>query len=201
MNNKILDEIKFDKFFKESLENGPTFGQSKVQIEKFVVGTHCTLARQYRQLLLYFSDKYTALKKARIRRKKIEAELNIIRKKIETLQDQDLRTIQECSYEEMELDLNNEEKLIIDAISECNFLYTLIESIPKATAEEFEKQELEYWAKRLSGEAQLQLMDRGSINEGTQKALMDIGINPLEATLKLRLANEESARKLLGKTS
>jgi hypothetical protein len=201
MSDNILDEIKFDKFMHEALVDGPTFGQSKIQIEKFVVGSHCTSARQYRQLLLYFSEKYTALKKARIRRKKISAELNIIRKEIETLQDQDLRTIQECAYEDMELDLKNEEKLIVDAIAECNFLYTLIESIPKATAEEFEKQELEYWSKRLSGEAQLQLMDRGSIDQGTQKALVDIGINPIEATLKLRLTNEEVAKKLLGKTS
>lgn len=193
----IFDETEYEKKLKEAIDKGPTFGQSTFQTHMFAVATHGYDARTYRQVLIELSNKLTALKKCRVRRKKLEAEMKIIEKKIAKQSDPDRRTILECELEDKRIDLDGEEKLIIDAAKEFNYLWAEFEKRPQITSEQFEAEEKEYWKTRIVRQAQLSVAHIGTIDPGTAQALVDMGINPVQAQLELKQQNEMITQQIL----
>jgi hypothetical protein len=144
------DEIeKIEAEIKKAIDNGPTFGQSHFQTHAFNIGKHTTKARQYRQILLELNQKIIALKTARINRKKFTAEINILQMKLNKTADNDERTLVECDIESKQLTLEMEEKLIVDAIKECNYLYDQFKQYKHVTGNNFEEEERLYWKSRL----------------------------------------------------
>lgn len=181
MNEKELDQ-KLDKLVQE----GPTFGQSQFQTEAFVIQKHNQPARAYRQILLELTNKYAALKKARIGLKRSEAKIRLLNKRLERTKDEDRRVLVECDIEDLLVDLKSSEKLVRDAIIECNQLWQALEKSEKFTSEEFEKQELLYWQERLVKDAQLQMAYSGGIEPGTALSLANLGMNPLQVKSELK---------------
>lgn len=176
---------------KKAIIEGPTFSdKSRFQLEKFVIGANKGEAREYRQLLLQINEKSVALNKSEIRRKKIKAEIGYLNEQLTSESNQYKKTMLECDIEDKILDLEQEEKLIMDAAVEFSTMYSIFTNMPKFTAEEFEQNELEYWKNRLIKDAQLQVLERGTIEAGTAKALNQMGFNPLQLQVEIKTVNQ-----------
>jgi hypothetical protein len=188
---------KIEQEIKKATDDGPTFGQSHFQTYSFNINKHTTKARQYRQILLELSQKTIALKTARITRKKLNAEISVLKKKFDKTDDIDKKTIVECKIESKQLALEIEEKLIADAIKECNFLYDQFKQYKHVTDEEFEKEELQYWKARLEIDAQLSVLSTGRIDIGTALSLAQIGINPVKLQLEALQLQEAEMKTLI----
>lgn len=137
-------------------------GRSQYQISNFVVGSHCTLERQYDQCVTELQSKYYAIKRSDISRRKLI-------KQIESVVD-------EFDKEEKQLDLEQLEIAIISNIREFNHLYSIFTSMPKFTAEQLQEAELKYWLERLSTQAQIDIDATGSISTGNYDALRQIDL-------------------------
>jgi hypothetical protein len=180
LNKKVLEEIR------EAIDSGPSFAQSHFQTSSFVISNHQGEARSYRQTLLALNEKITALHKAEIGVRRTELEIKKLKAKMEIERDSNERGIIQCDIEDKELDLGTTKKLVMDAIGDCNHLYAVFKSFPKGiTNEQFEKEEHEYWKKRLSLEAELSILATGRIDTGTAMSLLNIGVNPVQAQLQL----------------
>lgn len=195
-----LGEVK--KKVNEALEDGPGLGRSQFQLQHFVA-SNCEgaegSARAYRQVLLELREKFIALEKYQISLRKMTAQRNLLVKRMEASKDEDRRTIVECEIEEKDIDMDTSRKLVADAIQECNWLYSTLQSMPAFTREQFEKEEKGYWTKRFLLEAQVSLLANGTIDTGTAKSLLSLGVNPIEAKLTLAQDNQQQVTKLLQK--
>lgn len=156
-------EFELNQEIADAIDNGPTFGQSTFQNQTFVVGAQASPGRAYRQVLLQLREKYNALKLARIRRKKANAEISLLMKKKSHTTDIDEQTIIECDIEEKNLALDNENKLIKDAMAECSDLYLIFKSIPTVTKEEFDREEKKHWADKLIMDAHMSVLANGRL--------------------------------------
>ena len=189
--------MKLDKVISDLIKNGPSFSQSKFQTYAFIVKKHNSGPREYRQLLLELNQKYAALKLAQIESRKTKAKLSLLSKKIEVQVDKDKKTILECNYDKLMLSFLGQEKLVLDAIDECNYLYSEIEKMPKYTNEDFEKAEEVYWKSRLMLDAELSVLATGRIDVGTAQSLVAIGIDPLSLQVTIGIAQNNKVSGLL----
>lgn len=179
------------------LLNAPTLGNSKFQMEHFVINKHQTKGRAYRQAILELRERYTALRKARLARKKIEAEINLLEEKFKKQTNDNKKVIISCEIEDKRIDLEDQVKLINDSIEMCNFLYSGISKMGSVSSEEFEKEEHRYWAERLIQDAKLSVLSTGVIKSDIAESLKAIGINPIEAQLQLQVQNQNEIRQLI----
>lgn len=192
----MIDLDQIEKEIKEAINNGPSFGNSSFQTNVFNVGNHQGQARSYRQVLLELDAKFYNLKKAKSALKKLKTEIRILVKKLENEQDEDQCSLIECDIEDKETDLNHQEKLVLDAITDANQLYSAFKSMPKFTKDEFEKQEQEYWKKRLSLDAQLSILSTGRIESGLANSLLQVGLDPVALQVANSLVLENKMKKI-----
>lgn len=184
------------KDLEEAIKNGPTFGQSFYQTGNFVINKHQSTGRSYRQVLMEINSRVTALKKAEVSVKRINAEISKLNKKASSCADVDEKTIIQCDIEDKQIDLMNQQKLVSDSIAECNYLYEIFKQMPKMSHEDFEKQEGEYWKNRLLLDAELSVLSSGKIDTGTAAALVQIGVNPLQAQIEIMLNQQDSVTQI-----
>ncbi|MGH7241571.1 MAG: hypothetical protein ACREGB_04710 [Candidatus Saccharimonadales bacterium] len=183
-------ESDIERELKAAVMTGPTFSdKSQLQLERFVVGKHSSPGREYRQVLLELTQKLGTLKRSKICRTRTQAEIALLQGKLGVTKNEHRKVILQCDIDEKQIALDYEEKLIADAITECNILYAMFKKYPKLTAAEFEAGELEYWKQRLVLDAQLSIAATGTIDPGTAHALIDVGINPVQALIELRATN------------
>lgn len=193
-----LDDVK--NKVNKALEDGPGLGRSQFQLQNFVATNSEGpegQARSYRQVLLELRDKFIALEKFQISHKRMLAQRSILVKKFEKAVDEDRKTILECDIEDKNIDISTSEKLVADAIEECNWLYSKFLGMPQFTREQFEQAEKGYWTKRFLLDAQVSLLANGSIDPSTAKALVSMGINPIEAKLTLGRDNDKQLLQLV----
>lgn len=139
------------------------------QLKHFVVGQHDTLEMQYQQILLEIKQLLRE-----IQRKKTNIEITLI--EIEELESTgERKNLLEAKQKRFELvfsysDLEAEE-------AELNYLVKLLQQYPRFTSEDIEKNQPDYWQKRLERQANL---DRLSIREG-------IGVGNLDALRQAEL--------------
>lgn len=193
----LNNEFNLDKEIEQAIKEGPTFNQSNFQTYTFNIAKHKADARSYRQVLLELNNKYIALKQSRINRKKINAQISMLKRDIEIEKDEYKKIILECDIEERLLGLDVEEKLILDAINECNALYAIFKTLPKCSFDEFEKQEQDYWTKRLTLDAELDILSTGRIGQGTASSLLQIGLNPLQLQLDIATNQQDTVKQLI----
>lgn len=189
--------MDLEKEIQNILDNSPTLGNSKFQLDKFVINKQQTTGRVYRQAILELRERFIALKRARINKKKIEAEISLLEKKLSKQVDENKKTIIECDIEEKIIDLESQEKLVKDAIEMCNYLYSGISQMKPISSEEFEKEEEQYWTKRLVQDARLSIAATGTISSDIASSLESIGINPIIAQAELQLQNNTELALLL----
>lgn len=135
-------------------------GRSHYQISNFVVGSHCTLERQYDQCVTELQAKYYNIRHADISRRKLIQEISEMSEGFDK--------------EEKELELEQLEIAIISNIREFDYLYSIFKSMPKFTAEQLQEAESKYWLERLSTQAQIDLDATGRVSAGNYEALRQI---------------------------
>lgn len=131
------------------------FGNSRFQIENFVINSQYTPERAYRAIGLAMSSKIRALKEAYYALKKEEIDIEELEWKI----DQD--TTSEWDRKRFRLEIEEKrdnrsytKKLINDALHELSAHYEVFKKMPKYTREQFENGERKHFEIRLSREAQ-----------------------------------------------
>lgn len=165
------------------------FGNSKFQIENFVVNSQHTPARMYRAVGLSSSAKIRALREALYSRKKEEIDIEELEEKIaDPLTSKfDKRRFQLDIEQKME---NREytKKLVNDALHELSQYYRIFKSLPKLTRPEFEQEEKKHFKIRLN-KAVLGI-------QGARESLDNMGDDPF----KLPEAMVDEIKHLYGET-
>lgn len=154
-------------------KNEIPFGNSAFQIVNFVKDQHGD-ARAYRSILLNIADKQKAMNECRFKRRRIEIDIREIEEKLKTATGFEKERL-EIDIEEKTYYLEEEVKLIEDCIAEIVVYQKLLEKYKDFTREEFEKEELTYWLKRLFKMALLEMKANGSVSVGTLQSLDDMG--------------------------
>ena len=136
--------------------------RSNYQIEKFVVGEHLTPERQYMQAVLELQRKTSAIRRAVIELKKLNARL--------------LSESDEIERELIQVDIDDINFAIEGAAREFNTLHSIYKRYPEYTVEQLQDAEESYWIKRLATQAQIDLEATGAIGVGNLDALRQAGL-------------------------
>lgn len=176
----IIEELQ-KAFFNIPFEN------SQFQTEHFVIEASITPERAYRAIGLRMMNRIRALQEAQFARRREEVELDEIDQKIFQIDSEIPSRDGANVFKKRRLQIDREEilarrpftdKLINDAITELNILYSHFQALPKFTREEFEAGEYAYFKESLTRQA-----------EGV--------VGPFEALLNLN--NERGVLKCLTK--
>lgn len=126
------------------------FGNSKFQIENFIVNAAHTPERAYRAIGLTMRAKIQALKEAYYSLKRQEVDIEEAREKVasnyHTKWEKKRAAIDIEQKEEMKRDTR---KLINDALAELSFLYAMLKKMPRFSRQQFEAGERRYFEIRL----------------------------------------------------
>ena len=151
------------------------FGMSQYQIKTFV-NSQETPERKYRNCLLQLDQKNRALQECRIRRLRVQVDLDEIDEKLLTAEGYDKRRLL-IDRQEKEYNMNTEMKLIEDCYYEVKTYESILETLPAFTREEFEQGEERYWQSRLLNNLKQDVLAGGKVDTGTLAALEQTGIN------------------------
>jgi hypothetical protein len=144
----VLDEVQ-TAFFDIPFEN------SAFQNLNFVLGTQLTPERAYRALGLRLSAKIRALQEAQYARQLEDIAIAELREKIESPDTSKWDKMRSDVEINKLLDQRRyTDKLIHDALMECNTLYQAFQAFPRYTREQFEAGEVRHFELRLSRQLQ-----------------------------------------------
>lgn len=160
--------------YKEQMRNVP-FNNSVFQILQFSRGQE-TPERTYRNCLLQLNQKLNALQECKFRRERTDIDIEEIEEELKTA-DGFKRKRLEIDLREKQFQIENEKKLIEDAIIEVNTFRYILKSLPEFTREEFERAEPKYWKEKLLADARHEIVSSGYIGKDTINSLEQIGID------------------------
>ena len=137
-------------------------------LKVMVIGGHDTIEQQYAHCVLELRLAYNALRKAKIHLEKTTYVIGQLKKKGDKMS--------EYKWREKEIDQHECKCAVIGKLREFNCLYKLWQSFPKKfTRKETNEAQPEYWNKRLTRQANQDMMANGRIGAGNQEALRQIG--------------------------
>ena len=181
------------EWIRAEMEKVP-FGNSEFQNRTFTDGRESP-ERRRRHALLQLMKKTDALHACELRRERTDIdleELEIALTAAATGSFPHRRLV--IAKKEKEWQLNGEIQLINDALIEVETYMAILADLPPlADRAAFEAGEQSYWELRLLGDAARQIVERGTVGEGTQKALGEIGI-------KVSRSRETGLLQINGKT-
>lgn len=173
--NKIIDEIS-NNFFIRSRTN--------YQLKHFVVNQHDTPQMQYYQILL---ESWTILNS--IEKSKIDIE--ILKEKIKKLESSSDK-IDILKSKKKRIELESMEYLLASTMKELEYLAYLFSQYPKYTYEDIEANQPEYWEKRLSRQANLDINAREyGISVGNLDSMLQSGMAKIDEFLNTSNSNKE----------
>lgn len=172
--SKKIDQSHVEEL-KQLMDNVP-FGNSEFQIKQFVSSQE-TPERKYRNALLQAKSKIQALEETKYKRDLLEVDLRELEEKlsVETNPHEKRRHEINLKYKRQQLD--DQMKLIADAIFELSAYKQIIDSLPKFSREQFEQAELNYWQQRLLNDAKREYLAGNRVEKGTLESLNKVGIN------------------------
>lgn len=137
-------------------------------LEHFVVGQHDTEPQQYAQCVLELQIKYDNIRRALLGKKKINIEIRDLEAKGDE--------VSLIDAEVKKIDLEEQERAMLGAWREFQALYRIWRGFPKQyTRQELNDAQEEYWIKRLTRQANQDLLACGRVQQGNQEALRQIG--------------------------
>lgn len=146
--------------------------RTEFSIRHFVIGQHDTVEQQYAQCVLEMQIKYDNLRRALLTRKKIQIEIRELESKN--------TEIDSIDAEIKKIDLEEQTRAIVGAWREFQSLYKIWNEFPKKyTREELDMAQPEYWEKRLTRQANQDLIAMGRIQIGNQESLQQIGLSTI----------------------
>lgn len=157
------------------------------ELKHFVINQHDTEPQRYAQCVIELHLKYDAIRRALLEKKKAEMEILELKKK-------KMDAVSEVEIEIKKLDSENLDYAILGALREFQYLLGLWHSFDKQyTREELNVAQEEYWDKRLTRQANLDLLATGRISQSNADAFRMIGKSP---TLELDHVREVEKRYL-----
>jgi len=122
------------------------FGNTDFQITNFIINAGLTPQRAFRSVCLTLREKILSLNEAYYNQKRLEVDLDELQARIsDPATDQFARRRAEIEYEYKLSQQRDNEKLVLDAIHECELLYSFWEKLPHPTRAEFEAAEEDYF--------------------------------------------------------
>ena len=144
--------------------------RTEFTLRHFVVGQHDTIEQQYAQCVLEMQIKYDNIRRALLSKKRIELEIKELEAKNTEI---DL-----IDSEIKKIDLEAQDRAIIGAWREFQVLYKIWNEFPKKyTRQELDLAQPEYWQKRITRQANQDLIAMGRIQVGNQESLNQIGLS------------------------
>ena len=143
------------------------------ELRHFVVRQHDTESQQYAQCVLELQIKYNAIRRALIQKRRLQVEIS------ELLKQKD-NPLAVYDAESKEIDLEEQDMAMIGALREFQALYYIFKGFSKRyTRLELNLAQEEYWTKRLTRQANHDLLASGRVSVGNIDALRQIGRSPV----------------------
>ena len=137
-------------------------------VEKFVIGKHETAEMKYAHCVLNIRIKYNALRRAKINFERIDYQIEQLKEKGDKLS--------EFKWRDKEIDREEAEGVILGGLRELKTLYTIWQSFDKKyTRKEINAAQEEYWDKRITQQAEDDILSTGRVSKGNLQALRWIG--------------------------
>ena len=136
------------------------FENSKFQTEQFVINASLTPERAYRTIGLRMFNRIRALQEARFNLMREDVDIEELQVKIELLERSRHTNATKFKIRRYEIDIAQKQanrgytnKLINDALTELNLLYTHFKLLPRFTRLQFESAEHQYFVQSLTRQA------------------------------------------------
>ena len=138
------------------------------QLEHMVVGKHEVPEQQYAHCVLNIHLKLNALRRSRIHLERLTYQIGQLKEKGDK--------ISEFKWREKEIDKEDCSLASVGALRELKTLYRIWKGFKKKyTREEINQAQVEYWDKRITQQANDDLMSSGRVGKGNLEALRQIG--------------------------
>jgi len=151
-----LDLIKIKTELLASIE-ATTQARSNFSLKNFVVGEHATNERQFSQCVLELHVKLNNIRRDQIKVEKLKRRLKV---------EEDNLEIELINLEIEEINFS-----LLSQMREAGTLYSIYSTSKKYTYQQIQEAEEEYWYKRLSKQAMLDVASHGRISVGNLDAL------------------------------
>ena len=162
------EEIKENKELWDAI-NGLSQPRPDYVLRNFVIGKHETEEMRYAHTVLNLRLKYNTLRRSKITLEKLNYEIQKLKDKDDELSQFELR--------EKEIDKQECEIAVRGGIRELACLYQIWKEFKtKFTREDINKTQPEYWKKRITQQANDDVMSSGRISKGNLQALNQIGM-------------------------
>lgn len=166
IDDKVLEELK--SAFAEIQQPRTDF-----ELQHFVVAQHDTEPQQYAQCVLELQIKYNAIRRALVDKRKIQIQIKKLRGFAHTAENL-------CEAELKQIDIEDQDMAMLGALREFQALYRIFKGFTKKyTRVELNSAQDEYWLKRLTRQANQDLLGNGRIGVGNIDALRMIGRSPV----------------------
>ena len=149
-------------------------------LEHFVVGQHDTTEQQYAQCVLELQIKYDNIRRAILGREKLQIEQGRLAREAASLQG--LGKAEESREKEIDanlkgIDVEEQDRAFMGALREFQALYAIFKAFPKKySREDLDKGQVDYWQKRLTRQANQDMLAHGRVQVGNADALRMAGM-------------------------
>ena len=186
------DFDEFDHYLIDRANTHP-FPQTRYQCNHFVTDSHPTDYRAVRQTLLELATRKHSNKKIQVNMKKSYIEIARKQKQIEETTDPFDAQMLEVEIEDLELDIEQYEKKILQCNLELRYYLDSIKekcSTPEDTDKYFaddEEEERKYWIARMAKQSATDMIGYGTISAGQIDSLLMMPKEDQEASLNLSM--------------
>ncbi len=208
--NKDDFYLKLNDMENFSIDEGMLDFGNKIQEVKdsFVIFNHSQTEMMWKKFNLNHLGKYRNLRQcsAELQKKYRTLMTNYfdlmkLKVKYENNKNKDSRyNLKKIEYKELEWKYKDAEYAFRGASKDFNILYNLYkelkESVGEYTEEDVNKDEINYYAKRLTMQAMRDILSNGRIHEGNQETLENMGLSPVNIANDIMEFLEQHKNKL-----
>lgn len=143
-------------------------------LEKFVIGQHDTEPQAYAQCVLEMQIKYDAIRRAILSKKKLLLQIADLDAKAAT------DAVASIDADMKRIDIEVQDRATLGAVREFEALHSIWQRFEQRyTRAEMNEAQEEYWIKRLTRQANMDIQATGRVGVGNQEALLQIGRSAL----------------------
>jgi hypothetical protein len=161
-------------------------------LKHFVVGQHDTLEQQYAQCVLELQIKYDVIRRAILGREKLKIEQAKIEREASIVEEPDDKRVKEIEAQMKGLDVEEQDRAMKGALREFAALYEIFKTFKNQyTRDDLNKAQTDYWQKRLTRQANQDMLAHGRIQVGNADALRMAGMSPVPALDHIRSVEQK----------
>lgn len=153
------------------------------QLKHFVVGQHDTEEQRYAQCVLELQIKYDVIKRAILGRERLQLEKRQLENQAHLASNADDKIgarIKEIEALTKQIDVEEQDRAFKGALREFTALYAIFKTFKKHyTRDDLNNAQPDYWQKRLTRQANQEILALGRVGVGNADALRMIGLSPV----------------------